>query len=359
MFDFIPVDYFYHIHYNLLLCIVLFTLIHNYVLNIDDKENIKYLRSTGTVLFVFLLLFYGLRPVHGSFIDMVTYAAKFDRYQSGLEVITTHDVTFEYFMKFCSSFMNKTMFFFICASLYITPLFIISIKFFKEYWFYSFLILVGSFSFLAYGVNGIRNGIATSLFLLALAYKDNRRLLVLFITLSVLFHKTMFLPGLAFLATVFYNKPKAYLIFWFISIPLSLAFGNSFSIAVSGLGLSDQRFEGYLISEAGRFRWDFLIYSSSAVFAGYYFIFKKGFKDEVYAQLFNIYLMCNTFWILVIRANFSNRFAYLSWFMMGLVIIYPYLKQRFFKDQSMAVGKVLLAYFAFAYFMFLKEKFLS
>jgi len=208
MFDFIPVDYFYHIHYNILLFVVIFTLIHNYVLDIDDEKNILYLESMGTILFVFLLLFYGLRPVHSSFVDMGAYAAKYDRYLLGSEIITTYDVTFDYFMKFCSFFMNRSMFFFVCASIYIFPLLIVSKRIFKEYWFYSFLILVGSFSFLAYGVNGIRNGMATSLFLLALSYKNNKILLIVFLVLSVLFHKTMLLPLGAFIVTLFYNNWK-------------------------------------------------------------------------------------------------------------------------------------------------------
>ncbi|HMQ45454.1 MAG TPA: EpsG family protein, partial [Mariniflexile sp.] len=63
------------------------------------------------------------------------------------------------------------------------------------------------------------------------------------------------------------------------------------------------------------------------------------------------YLICNGFWILVIKANYSNRFAYLSWFMMALVIVYPFLKQTFFKYQYIILGNVILLYFGFTYFM--------
>ncbi|MBA4135207.1 MAG: hypothetical protein C0525_10825, partial [Flavobacterium sp.] len=97
------------------------------------------------------------------------------------------------------------------------------------------------------------------------------------------------------------------------------------------------------------FRWDFLLYSISGVFTGLYFIFKKEFEDEFYKRLINLYLMTNAFWILVIRANFSNRFAYLSWFLLGVVIIYPFLKRVFFKEQHQIIGKIILAYFLFTY----------
>ena len=39
-----------------------------------------------------------------------------------------------------------------------------------------------------------------------------------------------------------------------------------------------------------------------------------------------IYLTANAFWILVIRSSFSNRFAYLSWFLMAIIIFYPFFK---------------------------------
>ena len=66
-------------------------------------------------------------------------------------------------------------------------------------------------------------------------------------------------------------------------------------------------------------------------------------------KIYSIYLFANALWILVIQANFSNRFAYLSWFMLGLVIVYPFLKQLFFKNQSAILGNILLLYFVFTY----------
>tara|TARA_R110001583_G_C5589679_1_gene403629 strand:+ start:371 stop:1045 length:675 start_codon:yes stop_codon:yes gene_type:complete len=214
-----------------------------------------------------------------------------------------------------------------------------------------------SFSFWAYGVNGIRNGIATSLFLMAFAYSDKKVLMIFFMISASLFHKTLLLPIVAYIATLFHNNPKTYLKVWFIAIPLSLLLGSVWTSLFSNLGFADDRL-GYLTGEVDAkienlgFRWDFLLYSASAVFAGWYFIFKKGFVDVYYNRLFSIYLIANSFWILVIKANFSNRFAYISWFMMAIIIIYPLLRQRFFKNQNLVIGKILLIYFSFTYFMF-------
>lgn len=356
MFNIIPVTYYYHLYYNLILFIVLLTLVHNYALQISDTANVNYLKISGIFLFVFILGFLGFRPVHHIFVDMFTYARRYDEYQFGSPITLTSDITFEYFMKFCSYFLDKTFFFALCAFLYVTPLLVVSIKFFKDYWFYSFLMLLGSYSFLVYGVNGIRNGIATSFFLLALAYKDNKLFLYGIMIVSILFHKSMVLPVLAYLITQFYNNPKSYILFWIISIPISLILGSLISGLFTGFGFVDERFVGYLMHERGGFRWDFLVYSSFPIIVGSYFIYKKHFKDRVFIQLFNVYAFCNAFWIFVIRISFSNRLAYLSWFLMGIILIYPYITQKDTINKNKTIGKVIFAYFAFAYFMFLRGK---
>ena len=164
----------------------------------------------------------------------------------------------------------------------------------------------------------------------------------------------MSLPVLAYALTFANNNSKYYFLMWLLCIPASLIFGSAFEILFASIGIADQRLsyltEGNVndddFSSIG-FRWDFLLYSASAVFAGYYFIIKKQFKDALYQRLLNVYLISNGFWILVIRANFSNRFAYLSWFMMGLVIIYPFLKGNLLKNQTQTLAYVLLVYSLF------------
>jgi len=99
------------------------------------------------------------------------------------------------------------------------------------------------------------------------------------------------------------------------------------------------------------FRWDFLLYSSAAVYASYYFIYQRNFVDNAYFRLVNIYLTTNAFWILVIQANFSNRFAYLSWFIMGIIICYPLLKELVLRNQNKKTGYIMLAYFSFTFLM--------
>ena len=227
-------------------------------------------------------------------------------------------------------------------------------KYFSSHYFFSFLMLVASFSFWAYATNGIRNGLATSMFLMALIYYDRKKwLMFLLFYLSILLHKSMLLPSVIFLFSYFFKTVKLSVRTWLVSILLSISLGGFFESLFANIGLADDRLS-YLTTSEGYstgFRFDFLIYSALPVFFGYYFIVKRGFKDRLYIQLFNTYVFCNAFWILVIRASFSNRFAYLSWFIMGVIFIYPLLKQIFFKNQFLKIGILILTYFSFSYLM--------
>ncbi len=355
MIEFIPLEYYYDVYLYGALAIVLITMLHTWILELNDSKNIIYIRTVGYLLLVWTIIFIGLRPISGKyFVDMRTYANHFNYYAYGGELKTEKDLAFHIFMKLCSSLVPVHTFFLLCSILYIYPMYRISKVFFKEYWFYSFLLFIVSFSFWSYGVNGIRNGVATSLFLWGLSYQKNRVKMIIFGALAVMFHKTLLLPILAYITTFFYNKPKIYLLGWLAAIPLSIALGGFWESLFASMGFADDRLGGYLTSESessGKFRFDFLFYSAFAVFAGWYFIFKRNFKDELYFKLFNTYLIANAFWILVIRANFSNRFAYLSWFMMSIIIIYPLLKERFYTNQHIIIGRVVLFCFSFIFLM--------
>jgi hypothetical protein len=354
MIDFIPLEYYTPIFYY-------FTLILVFILVLKINVNKKLSDySISSYLLVWGLIFYiGFRPISGGlFGDMRTYATMFEQYSSNVFLLISDDVGFEYFMKYTSKIIDIVSFFVLCAFLYVYSHYLMTKRIFKQYWYYAFLILVCSFSFWSYGTNGLRNGLALSFVLLAFSYDKNKKVAFLIAFLAVSFHKSSLLPLFAYCLTFIYNKPKGYLIAWFLCIPLSLILGGSFEIFFASLGFGDDRLS-YLtdgnvnddeFSSTG-FRWDFLLYSSTAVCAGWYFIIKKKFQDIFYNRLLNTYLIANSFWILIIRANFSNRFAYLSWFMMGLIIIYPFLKGNFMPNQPMKMAVVILFYFMFTFIL--------
>lgn len=358
MIDLLPIELYTPIYYYVTLLVVSLTFIHTQFKSIDDVDNVLYLKRTGALFFIFTILYMGLRPIDIAFIDMPGYNRLFEYYAYGGEIKSVKDPLFHIFTKFSSKIMSAQVYFFICALFYLLPLYIVCKKWFNNYWFFGFLFLAASFSFWSYGTNGIRNGMAGSFFLLGIS-RDKRLWQIVLITMAVSIHKTMLLPSAAFVFVNLYNKPKFVLIIWLLTIPISLFNGEFFEEIFSYIGFGeDNRLESYLMTEASQdrfnevgFRWDFLLYSSIAVIAGWYFIFKRKFNDKVYSWLFTIYVLANAFWILVIRANYSNRFAYLSWFIIALLVIYPLLKQKFFVSQNSVIGVILVLYFSFTFIM--------
>lgn len=74
------------------------------------------------------------------------------------------------------------------------------------------------------------------------------------------------------------------------------------------------------------FRWDFIIYSLIPIIAGVKYIYTYCYEDKLFIRLFNTYIASNAFWLLTIHVPYNNRFAYLSWFLYPIVLIYPLLK---------------------------------
>ncbi|WP_298392089.1 EpsG family protein [Flavobacterium sp.] len=339
---------------------MLFIVVAQGSLKLESLNNLVIKKSLGFVFFLFILLYIGLRPINYRFGDMIIYNIQFQQYFNGAPLLIAKDPLFEYFKYGIAKTANAFVFFFLCAFFYVVPLYYFSKKVFKEFWFYNFFILVISFSFWTYGTNGIRNGIATSLFLFGLS-RDKKSIALLILIASTLVHKSMLLPLFGYIATLFYNNSKTYFYFWLLCIPLSLVMGGFFTNFFMSVGIvEEQALSGYLgeFNQASEgvelkvgFRWDFLLYSSFGVLAGWYYVIKMNYKDQLYLQLLNIYLVCNAFWVLVIRANYSNRLAYLSWFMLGVIIIYPLLKNKFFNNQHQVIVRILIAYFAFTYIM--------
>ena len=360
MINFIPIQYYTDIYYNTILLVVIFTWVHTKKFSGFTKDTYLFSKIFGIILFWFVLLYMGLRPLSWYFGDMGAYAYYYDIYASGGVPDKTKNIGFDTLMRGLSYFQSSSLFFFIIALLYITPLYIATKRLFKKYYYFAFLIFVASFSFWTYGTNGLRNGLATSFMILAFSYMDKKWFMYLLFLLAYSFHGSVILPIAAYFVTSIYGSSGFYFKIWVLSIFLSLTMGGTMENFITNLGIMKEDtimdYFGNKDAYADRFavigfRWDFLIYSASAVGISYYFIFVKKFKDKYYRQLTHIYLLTNAFWILIIRASFSNRFAYLSWYLMGIIIIYPFLRQVYWKNQFSIIGGLTFLYFSFTYFM--------
>ncbi len=226
----------------------------------------------------------------------------------------------------------------------------------------SLVLLCGSLMFYSFGVNGIRNGLACHVTLLAftLYFKNQRILAGLIAFLAYGIHHSVGIPIAAFTLSLFiYKKPHWSITLWGLSIVASLLLGNRLSGFIEQLSV-DERLQhyanlkqggaGYQFSFSG-FRWDFLAYSAIPIVLGYYTILKKRITDNWYSVLFSTYCLANSFWVVFIRAAFSNRFAYLSWFMYPIVVAYPLFFFNLWQDQDRKIGQIILAYIGFTAFM--------
>ena len=229
----------------------------------------------------------------------------------------------------------------------------------------AFIILVCSFSFWGYGVNGMRNGIALAFVTLMLSnYNRKIWLSVLMCIIAVSFHKSALLPICSLILMKFYSKPKVYLGVWILCFLLSLSFGNFLaSIIPSDLLGDDDRLSSYLTSQFGNqeyasfsytgFRLDFVIYSMIPIIIGWRYLKKMNFKNIFYLRIWNTYVICNAFWLLTIYVPYNNRFAYLSWFLFPILVTYPYVKGE--SGMSKNIRIILILNYLFMFIMWLKE----
>jgi len=106
-----------------------------------------------------------------------------------------------------------------------------------------------------------------------------------------------------------------------------------------------------------RFRWDFLLYSSMPIILGAYTLFIRKVYNNTYLILLGTYIYANAFWILVIRDIFSNRFAYLSWFLYPIVLAYPLFNLPVFeKNHSQKTAWILMGHLGFTVIMWMLGK---
>lgn len=280
-------------------------------------------------------------------------AARTDSFSTG-----GSDYLFGLYCIFVAKLFNWQGCFVVTALIYVANHLIAAYKCSRKHVALLFLLMLSSFSFYSYGVNTIRAGFAASFLLLAVVNYKHLVWFFLFIFIAANCHYSMIIPSLAMVTAKYWNKPKLYMGIWLCCILASAVAGHYFEQLFARMS-SDQRV-GYLSVDASDthyevgFRIDFILYSLLPIAAGYYYLVKKRIHSEFYSFLLNTYILANCFWILVIRANFSDRFAYLSWFLYPLVLIYPMCHFKVTPQQHTKMALILLMSAGFTYFMFIR-----
>lgn len=362
MFDWVPLNQYTHYFDLLVLFLVLFAVFQCFTNQVLQKRTIQANAIFGFAITAFIILYMGLRPERGPFGDTAMYASWFYNInKDGTLLPWGREWAFRDLTILMAKIGDVNFFFLVCALIYVGSLWWAMERIFGNYYWIPLLVVISMFTFWVYGVNGIRNGMGASVFILALSFANNISVMILLAYIALGIHQSVLLMIGAAVLAWFYNKNKLYLGIWLAAIPISLRYGWTlqYLLASSGFLSGDDRFASYLTREnvstrevmtSVSFRWDFLLYSAMAVGVAYYFIYIRKYKDQYYTWLFNIYLICNAFWIIVIRAAYSNRIAQLSWFIMPIILIYPFMKKRFWENHERYLGVALLVFYAFTFY---------
>ena len=306
------------------------------------------------ILMIIVTLFIGLRPISGKyFVDMRATAIAWPNWNEGIFHFSFGRKNFIYdnirvFM--ATAEMPVESFFALVAIIYFVMLWISCRKLFPNDTLFVFLIYLAAFSTFSYGTNGIKAGSAASIFLVALAYRDNLKVSIPLAIISWGFHHSMIMVLCSYIVVLFIKDSKYYFALWAFSFFIAATHITFFQQIFASM--ADEGGESYLSDTIGSgFRIDFILYSAMPVLVGYYAIFKKGIKSKMYGTILNLYLMTNSIWMLCMYANFTNRIAYLSWFMYPIVLIYPFLKEKWSDVQFNVSKLVAYGHLAFTLFM--------
>ena len=339
-----------------------------YAFYLCTKSNNNLIKGNQTTLFPILIvilttIYIGTRPIW-CYCDTYLYTTMFNLVQSGTwESLkdTGNEPLWSAIEYICIDITTASGWLFVVAVFYVVGMSIAAYRWLPRHYLLAIVFLFTAFSFWGYATNGIRNGMATSIAMLGLSFfcRSRKELITgyLLLILASLTHKSCMLTIVAATIALFLRNTKLNISIWLICILLGILFQEQFKALFTGL-IDDNRAAYYLnmevstdmFSQAG-FRWDFIIYSAIPIIIGWLAITKTKCIDKTYAFILHTYIFSNACWVLINTVAYSNRFAYLSWFLYPIVLIYPFCKFNLMKNQSVILGLLLIIFTAFTYFM--------
>lgn len=364
-----------------------------------DKLLHKNSMIPALILTLILIVYMGLRPVSNMFGDTWNYALMYNKMPARPAIFAIDfdkEWLWGFIMNTCKASHLTVSAWFLIIEIGYLGLVLLGLRILlgENSWL-AMLFFLSAFSTFTYGTNGIRNGLACSSCIFAMAYGANRNILQMSIAGFILLlafgiHRSIALPIAAFLVASYVIKsPKIAMYFWIASIGLSLVAGGTMVNFFAGLGFDDRMSSYSQMSDAASrefsqtgFRWDFLLYSAMPIWLTWYVIQKAEKERALYGEtieeaetgilgagriadahsmrVFNIlattYILANSFWVMVISAAFSNRFAYLSWFLYPIVLAYGVIRLHIWENQDKKAGLILLIHAGFTLIMFLLGK---
>ncbi len=309
------------------------------------------------LLTIFMIIFIGTRPINGRyFLDMKSTANEWYLWDQGDVYYYQWGYTnkiYDNMRSFMSTHgMPVELFFFIIATVYFGCIYFSCRRLFPNDTLFSLLVYLAAFSTFSYATNGIKAGAASAIFLIALAFYEKWRIWLPIILVSWGFHHSMIMVVACFILVYIYCHTKNYFIFWVFAFLIAAAHITVFQKLFSGM--SNDIGSGYLVLQRhGKgFRLDFIAYSAVPVIIGYYCIFIKKIKSKKYEIILNLYLLTNSIWMLCMYAEFTNRIAYLSWFLHPVVMIYPFINEKIDQHQNQIANYIAIGHLGFTLFLY-------
>ncbi len=288
-------------------------------------------KGISLTIFIIVVVFstlIGIRPMSvGS--DTIQYAQQyyFVKGEPFSWQSNTDNILFDNLFAFFGSLnLDISSFFIFIATIYFSCIAFASKKMFPqntEIAFFSYLVAFSTFS---YGTDGIKAGAGAAIFLVAMAYREKKMTSILLALISIGFHHSMVVAVYAYIISLLYKNTRMYFFGWAFATVIAIMHINVFQEIFAGF--ADETGKDYLTTSDGYmtgFRPDFILYSAMPVLIGYIMFVKRMVRNDVYEFLLRIYLTTNSVWMLCMYASYTNRIAYLSWFMYPFVLLYPYL----------------------------------
>lgn len=313
------------------------------------------------IILVAVILFIGTRPESGeAFVDMGGYAETLHIYAGvpfKFEWHTDNKIFDNLILWYASQSYDSTLFFVLVATIYFGAMYWGLKRLFPDSTKLAFITYLAGFSTFSYAVNGMKAGMAASIFILALSFMDKKWICALLMLVSLGFHHSMVMPIAAAIMSYFIKNQKIYYAIWLFCLLMCILHIKYFQGIFAGM--SDEQGAIYLTATEETttaymgFRPDFILYSAVPVIMGYYFEIKGGYHlSRKYQFLIHFYILTNSIWMLCMYASFNNRIAYLSWFMYPIVIIAPFLdRQNNNLLRYIELGKTVRYHLYFTMFM--------
>lgn len=312
------------------------------------------------ILLIFLIIYLGTST--GT--DRRLYDAIYQQYVDGFQWEDSDEgyVGWNTLNYMLSRFVtSSSVFFLIISCVYVLANFWFCLKMSINYHIL-FIMVISCMGFRGYGVNTIKAGLALSFALIAIAhYYKNKRKSIVFSIISILIHTSCVIPVLVFWATGFFKKIKLkyFYLVWVVCVGLSIMMGDYFKNILGGY-LEDEDMvmsSRYFLAEESKyqmgFRYDFLIYSVVPILWGWFLRNKCKYEDERWLQLYKTYILVNAFWVLVITMSFTDRVAYLSWFLIPYITLLPLLDMNKYqlRNRKKYIQLIMLLFGTFSIYM--------